>query len=178
MLTLELKRWLLLYSLWKRNPVPSPWKTRDQEEVEEEVVLVVGLLIKGMDYLFAMQWHLACFFPHSCCGLPWFAWLPASHWLYCSHIWSDTQFCLLTQPFAVTHIHTTAHPQTLTLAFSLDFFRLSKYFLHKVFYLKEATPLPTWSEKTKQLKRKKKKKSTNNFHVRYFHLFNEVRGLF
>lgn len=52
---------------------------------------VVGVLIKGMDYLFASRWHFACL-PNSCCGLSTaLAWLTSLHWLYCRPIWSGTQ---------------------------------------------------------------------------------------
>lgn len=65
--------------------------------------MVVGVLIKGMDYLFASRWHFACL-PNSCCGLSTaLAWMTALHWLYCRHIWSYTQILLLTDAFSVTH---------------------------------------------------------------------------
>lgn len=48
--------------------------------------MVEGVLIKGMDYLFASQWHFACL-PNSCCGLSTaLAWLTALHWLNCRHM--------------------------------------------------------------------------------------------
>lgn len=74
------------------RPSTSKKEARDQEEA----AVVVGVLIKGMDYLFASWRHFA-FLPNSCCGLSTaLAWLPALHWLYCRHIWSYTQVLLLT----------------------------------------------------------------------------------
>ena len=101
-ITLELLRWQLSHSLWKLNPVSGPWhqkKARDQEEEGEEMA-AVGLLIKGMDYLFSSRWHFVCL-PNSCCGLSAaLAWPTALHWLYCRHIWSHTQILQLADALA------------------------------------------------------------------------------
>lgn len=76
-------------------------KARDQDK--EGDVVVVGVLIKGMDYLFASQWHFACL-PNSCCEPSIaLAWLTAWHWLYLRHIWSYTWILLPTDSFTATH---------------------------------------------------------------------------
>lgn len=66
--------------------------------------LVVGVLFKGVGYLFASWWHFACL-PNSCCGLSSvLAWLTALLWLYRGHIWPYTEI-LPTDAFTATHVN-------------------------------------------------------------------------
>lgn len=76
-----------------------------KKEVEDVVVVLV--LIKGMDYLFASRWHFACL-PNSCCGLcaAW-PWLAASLCLYIP----DTYGRALKRPRMRSPTHTPVFPQ-------------------------------------------------------------------
>lgn len=79
-------------------------------------VVVVGVLIKGMDYLFASQWHFACL-PNSCCGLSVaLAWLTAFTLAVFETHMVITQILLATDSL----LHTSIFPRILFLSVSVS----------------------------------------------------------
>lgn len=77
---------------------------------------MVGVLIKGMDYLFASQWHFACL-PNSCCGLSVaLAWLTAFTLAVFETHMVITQLLLAMNSW----LHTSIFPRILFLSVSVS----------------------------------------------------------